>query len=72
MACVPFASDLSQQVLERRRLMGELGQQVCEDRHLSVQLLRQRPLRAFVADPECGQPDSDRLDLTTLTYIQQR
>jgi hypothetical protein len=56
-----FASDLSQQVLERRRLRNELTAKVTDDRCLPVHLLPQIAIdgRRFVADPDWGQPEGE-------------
>jgi hypothetical protein len=54
-----FASDLSYQVLERRRLRNELTAKVSDDRRLPVHLLPQIAIdgRRWVADPDMGQPE---------------
>jgi hypothetical protein len=56
-----FASDLSYQVLERRRLRNELTAKVSDDRYLPAHLLPQIAIdgRRWVADPDMGQPEGE-------------
>jgi hypothetical protein len=55
-----FASDLSYECLQARRLRAEPPPKLADDRRLPVHLLPQIAIhgRAFVADPDFDQPET--------------
>ena len=70
----PIASDLSYEVSQLRRLRGELSPQCADTLALSLHLLASVPVerRAFIGDPESGQPELDETPLPMSYKVRRR